>query len=231
MNSTNEKTYIFIPGGWHGAWAFDPLIERLKALQKKCVALTLPGLEASPVAHPKPINLDTHIQFVIEFIKQEKLTDIILCAHSYGGLVITGVADKIPQNIKALVYIDAYVPESGDSCWSLTSDVYRKLFAAGANKDGFTVAVPQGTDERRRPQPLATFMQGIQLTGRQAQIKNRSFIYMSGWEGTPFTGLFERLKNFDDWQTTSIHCVHNVMRENPDELTNVLCRLEKRYII
>jgi len=230
MSSTVEKTYILIPGGWHGAWAFDPLINRLNILKKKCIALTLPGLETETVNYDNPINLDTHIQFVVDFFTQQNLTDVILCGHSYAGLVITGVADKIPDKIGALVYIDAYVPENGDSCWSLTSDAYRNIFATGAGEDGFTVAVPPGLDNRRRPQPLATFMQGIQLTGKHTQVKNRSFIYLSGWAGTPFTNLYERLQQLNDWHTESIHCAHNVMKEDPDELMNVLCRLEEKYV-
>jgi pimeloyl-ACP methyl ester carboxylesterase len=230
MTSKAERTYILIPGGWHGAWAYNTVIDRLNVLKKKSIALTLPGLEKETVHHDHPINLDTHIQFVVDFLNEQNLTDVILCGHSYGGLVITGVADKIPEKIGALVYIDAYVPENGDSCWSLTSDAYRNSFVTGACKDGFTVAVRQGTDTRRRPQPLATFMQGIRLTGRHTQIKNRSFIYLSGWEGTPFTRLYERLQQLNDWQTESINCVHNVMRERPDELTRILCRFEERYV-
>jgi pimeloyl-ACP methyl ester carboxylesterase len=222
-----KKTYLFIPGGWHGAWAFDPITTRLKEFNKKYFSLTLPGLEPEPMEKDKIINLTTHIQFVIDFIVERDITNVILCGHSYAGMVITGVADRIPERIYALVYIDAYIPKNGDSCWKLTSDHYRNLFASGAENDGFTVAVPPGSENRRRPQSLATFIQSLQLTGSYEQIRNRTFIYLSGWEGTPFKKQYEILKNSADWHVKTIDCGHNVMTQRPDELTTILCDLDK----
>lgn len=222
MLTQTEKTYILIPGGWHGGWAFDPITERLGKLGKKCISLTLPGLEEEPLIQNQIINLDTHIQYVIDFILRESIANIILCGHSYGGMVIAGVADKIPERIYALVYIDAYVPEDGDSCWTLTSEAYRHLFVAGAGKDGFTVAVPPGLDNRRRPHPLATFMQHLQLNGSYQRVHNRTFIYLSGWEQTPFKKQYEDLKSSGDWHVETVHCGHNIMKEDPEKLTDIL---------
>ncbi|KAA2239356.1 alpha/beta hydrolase [Chitinophaga agrisoli] len=217
-----EKTYIFIPGGWHGGWAFDPITERLGKLGKKCIAITLPGLEPAPAVQNGIINLDTHIQYVVDFILNANIANVILCGHSYAGMVMTGVADKIPERIYSLVYIDAYVPEDGDSCWRLTSEAYRHVFASGAGADGFTVAVPPGAETRRRPHPLATFMQNLQLTGDYLRVRNRTFIYLSGWEQTPFKRQYENLKAAEDWHVETVHCAHNIMREAPDKLTDIL---------
>ena len=182
----NEKTYVFIPGGWHGGWVYDPVTEKLELLGKKCISLTLPGLETQPEVQARIINLDTHIQYVIDVLEKENVTNVILCGHSYAGLVITGVADKIPERIYALVYIDAFIPEDGDSWWNLTSEEYRHRVVIGAANDGFTVADRPGADVRRRPHPLATFMQRLHLNGSYERISNRTFIYLSGWEGSPF---------------------------------------------
>lgn len=213
---------MFIPGGWHGGWAFDPITEMLEKLGKKCISLTLPGLEIEPFIQNQIINLDTHIQHVVDFVLKENITDIILCGHSYAGMVISGVADKIPDRIFSLVYIDAYVPENGDSCWTLTSEAYRHLFVNGAGNDGFTVAVPPGLDNRRRPHPLATFMQNVQLNGNHQRVHNRTFIYLSGWEQTPFKKQYEKLKNSEDWHVETVHCGHNIMKEAPEKLTDIL---------
>src|ERR1700712_5406670 len=97
-----KKTYVFIPGGWHGSWVYDPITENLERLGKKCISLTLPGLEAESEMQNRFINLDTHIQFVIDVLLKENLTNVILCGQSYAGLVITGVADKVPERIHAL---------------------------------------------------------------------------------------------------------------------------------
>lgn len=229
MVAKAEKTYVFIPGGWHGGWSYDPITSRLEELKKKCFSLTLPGLETETIEQHRIINLDTHIQFVIDFLLQKELTDIILCGHSYAGMVITGVADKIPERIYALVYIDAYIPKNGDTCWSLTSEEYRQLFVAGACDDGYTVAVPPGLESRRRPHPLATFMQRLHLTGNYKRIHNCAFIYLSGWDRTPFTHQYENLKNSQTWLIETINCGHNVMKEHPDRLTEILMGLEAKY--
>jgi pimeloyl-ACP methyl ester carboxylesterase len=229
MLTNDEKTYVFVPGGWHGAWAFDPITERLRESNKECYSLTLPGLESEPNEQPRMINLTTHIEFVTDFLVEKNLRNVILCGHSYAGLVITGAADRIPERIYALVYIDSYVPKDGDSCWRLTSDMYRDRFVRGVANDGFTVAVPPGLENRRRPHPLATFMQSISLKGNYERILNRTFIYLSGWEGTPFTQQYESLKNSPSWHVETLNCAHNVMRELPDELTNILRELEDTY--
>jgi len=222
MNKKAEKVYVLIPGGWHGSWSFDPIKETLEKMGHKLLALTLPGLEKAATKPDKIINLDTHIQYVEDQIISKSLKNIILCGHSYGGLVITGVADKLPERIESLVYIDAYIPENSDSCWKLTSDVYRDLFVTGVSHDGFSVAVPAGTDNRRVPHPMATFMQGLHLNGNYKQIRNRVFIYASGWEATPFKRQFEALKNNPEWRIETINCGHNIMKEAPERLTAIL---------
>lgn len=227
MIERTKKTYLFIPGGWHGAWVFDPITTRMKSYEKDCFSLTLPGLEQKTVRQHKIINLTTHIQFVIDFIIEKKLTNVILCGHSYAGMVITGVADIIPENIFGLVYIDAYIPKDGDSCWKLTSDQYRELFAAGAAADGFNVVSRPGSDSRRRPHPLATFMQSLRLIGNYKQIRNLTFIYLSGWENTPFRQPYELHKNSPEWRVEVIDCEHNVMEHRPDELTEILLSIDK----
>jgi pimeloyl-ACP methyl ester carboxylesterase len=221
MKTHFANTYIFVPGGWHGGWSFDSITAPLTILGNKCTSLTLPGLEDENVTDVI-INLDTHIRYVIDFILEKNISNIILCGHSYAGMVITGVADRIPERIKSLVYIDAYVPKNGDSCWSLTSENYRDLFVQGAAENGFTVAVPPGPETRRRPHPLATFMQCITLSGKHQTIANRTFIYLTGWEQSPFKKQYEDLNNSGDWNIETVHCAHNIMRENPDKLVEIL---------
>jgi pimeloyl-ACP methyl ester carboxylesterase len=222
MKQAAKKTYIMVPGGWHGGWSFDPIKDRLIKTGHDFVALTLPGLEHPTLPHKKIINLDTHIRYVVDQLVEQNFSQVVLCAHSYGGLVTTGVADQIPEKIHSLVYIDAYIPENGDSCWKLTSEVYRDLFIEGVAHDGYTVAVPPGTEKRRVPHPVATFMQALHLTGRYKQIRNRVFVYASGWAATPFKKQYESLKNNPEWHLETIHCGHNVMREAPEKLATIL---------
>ena len=131
-------TFILIPGGWQGGWAFEKVANLLIAQGHKAQALTLAGLGEIPAP---ATNLAFHIDEAIHAIR-ESSGDLVLVGQSYGGMVITGAADVEPTNIRALVYADAYVPQTGESVWSLTSTRFRKAFTAGAMADGLTVPHP-----------------------------------------------------------------------------------------
>jgi pimeloyl-ACP methyl ester carboxylesterase len=145
-----------------------------------------------------------------------------LCGHSYAGLVIAGVADRLGDRLDHLVYIDAYVPEDGDSCWSLTTDIFREMFIAGATTDGRWATVPDGLDPRARPHPLASFLQSVKLKGNAWPALARTYISGGDWPGTPFLALTDRLRNDPSWQVHEIPVGHNIAGRAPDQLAAVL---------
>src|SRR5581483_167199 len=149
--------FVLVPGGWHGGWAFDAVSALLSSEGNEVQALTLSGLgdEAS-----SEVNLDRHVDDVLQAIRARD-TNVVLIGHSYGGMVITGAADREPSRVDALVYADAYVPDDGASVWSLTSQSYRDRFIAGVAADGLNCAPPAHLDSRCRPHPIATFLQAI----------------------------------------------------------------------
>src|SRR3569833_2871324 len=144
--------FVLIPGGWHGGWMYDALASRLRQAGHDAYALTLRGLDATP-APPANINLDTHIADVVELLRVEDLSEVILCAHSYGGMVATGVADRASERLAALIYLEAFAPDDGKSRWDLAGDDYRALAIALARHDGLTVLPREGADPRCRPHP------------------------------------------------------------------------------
>jgi pimeloyl-ACP methyl ester carboxylesterase len=185
--------------------------------------LTLTGLGDRQHLLTASINLDTHIQDVIGFIKTERLTDVILCGHSYGGMVISGVADSVPEFISSLVYIDAYVPADGESCWDLANETFRQMFIEGASFNGYAVnPPPRLLDSRATPHPLASFVQKIRLKGNPANRMRHYYIYLSNWNETPFTSTYERLRNDPTWNVFSLPFGHNIMAEAPDKLLELL---------
>src|SRR5262245_45043563 len=117
-----------VPGGWQGGWVFDPVAAELHRHGHHVEAVTLAGLELDgPVDRHRPPNLDTHIDQVAEVVDGSDAAPLALCGHSYGGMVIAGVADRVGDRLAHIVYIEAYVPDDGDSCWSLTSDTFREM--------------------------------------------------------------------------------------------------------
>jgi hypothetical protein len=203
-------TFVLVPGGWRGGWACEPVSARLRRLGHTVHALTLPGL-GDDSADAGSINLDAHVAHVVQAVTASAPADnrgpVVLCGHSYAGMVI---------------YLDAFVPDDGQSWWDLANDHYRSLVLAGARQDGLTVAPPAGSDIRERPQPLGTFLQGVSLTGARRRIPRRTLVFASGWQATPFRPQYEKLRNDPQWETLELATGHDVMREVPDDVVAVL---------
>ncbi|WP_024512756.1 alpha/beta hydrolase [Bradyrhizobium sp. ARR65] len=220
-------SFVLIPGGWHGAWAFADFVARLKRAGHEAYAVTLSGLDEfadRPAAGE--INLDTHIGDVIELLTVEDLSEVILCAHSYGGMVAAGVADRAQERIAALIYLDAFVPDDGQSWWDLAGERYRQIAIERARHDGLSVLPPEGLDPRCRPHPLGSFLQALRLTKPTPAIP-RIFVYASGWEATPFTAQYQRLRNDPAWIVHSLACGHDVINAAPDEIFNILTEVAR----
>ncbi|MGV9298528.1 alpha/beta fold hydrolase [Amycolatopsis sp. NPDC003676] len=219
------STFVLVPGAWHGGWVFEEVVPLLERSGHTVHALTLTGLrpddDAATVAGA---NLDTHADDVLALLDRANITDATLVGHSYGGLVIAAAADRAGGRVSRVVHLDAYVPRDGESCWSSTTEAYRQAFVAGAADTGYAVRPPErdGRDARRRPHPLASLLQTIRLTGEFAKVPRREFVYCSGWEGTPFTELRNRLEADPDWLVHVLPTAHNAMREDPEGVAKLL---------
>jgi pimeloyl-ACP methyl ester carboxylesterase len=215
-------TYVLVPGGWSGAWRYHEVASELRQLGHEAHPVPLTGVGELAERSAATVNLDTHIQDVKAVIEAEQLTDVVLVGHSYGGMVITCVADALPGRIRRLIYSDAYVAANGQSCWELTSPQFRDLFANGAGRDGYSVPPPAGADPRATTHPLASFMQKARLTGAEQTVQRRDYIYLSGWDGSPFKTVYERLSDDPTWNVHSLPTGHNVLREMPEAWLKIL---------
>src|SRR3569832_1148131 len=115
----SKPTIVIVHGAWGGAWAFKKVEAMLRDKDFQVYRPQLTG-QGDRVHLTRPdIGLNTHIENIVNTILYEDLHDIILVGHSYGGMVISGVADRLPDRIKSLVYLDAKVPKDGDSASSI----------------------------------------------------------------------------------------------------------------
>ena len=211
-------TFILIAGGWQGGWVYQQVAEILTAHGHTALPITLSGLGDAPAPMA---NLETHIGEVVSAAKLHQ-GDVVLVGQSYGGMVVSGAADAAPSQIRALVYVDAYVPDSGDSVWSLTTPRFRDMFVAGAKADGLNCAPPPTLDPRYRPKPMGTLLQSINLSGRWREVPRKTFVGAHGWEGSPFLELYQRLSGEPEWSTFAFDCGHNVARLKPEALAEIL---------
>ena len=217
-------TFVLVPGAWHGSWCFESVVPLLERAGHTVHALTLSGLR--PDDDPATVasaNLDTHADDVLRLLDRAHITGATLVGHSYAGMVITAAADRAGGRVSRLVHLDAFVPRDGESWWSLTNDYFHDVATSGAVTNGYAVRPPGDRDPRRRPHPLASFMQEIRLTGEVDRIARRDFVYCSGWEQqTPFTELRTRLQAAPDWQVHVVPTGHDVMHEAPDFVAELL---------
>lgn len=211
-------TFILIAGGWQGGWVYEKVADVLTRHEHKALPITLPGLGDVPAP---TANLQTHIDAVARVVNSQQ-GDLIIVGQSYGGMVVSGAADADPSRIQALVYVDAYVPDSGDSVWSLTTPRFREMFINGAKIDGLNCAPSTNMDPRCGPHPIGTFLQSIDLSGRWREVPRKTFVGAHGWDGSPFRDLYERLDGDPEWSTISLDCGHNVARLEPEALAEIL---------
>jgi pimeloyl-ACP methyl ester carboxylesterase len=147
--------------------------------------------------------------------------DLVLVGHSYVGMVISGVADRVPERVDALVYLDALVPRDGES-WDLVNDEERQWYV-GVDDTGYGVPPMPFFDDRATAHPLASLLQRITLTGELSRIRRRDFAYALQWPGdSPLRPSYERVRDDPSWVTHELNGAHNLMRDNPEDLLRIL---------
>ena len=129
-------TYVLVPGGAHGGWCYQKVTRLLQAAGHEVYALTLTGVGERSHLVSADVDLDLHIQDVVQVLEFEDLRDVVLVGHSYGGMVITGVADRAPDRVGRLVYLDAANPADGQSLLEIARPMMEPARAAGQVIDG-----------------------------------------------------------------------------------------------
>lgn len=234
QSGAGRRTFVLIHGAWHGGWCYVRVADILRARGHCVYTPTLTGLGERSHLLSGAINLSTHIQDVINVIQWEGLHDVVLCGHSYAGMVITGVADRVSEKIASIVYLDAFVPETGQSLFDCVGPlVARQLEAAGANAGLFVPPVPAANfsvNERDRewvdamctPHPLGTLVEKLNLTGAHKSISRRLYVMAEHFANSPFRAYYEHCRGDRAWKTAVADCGHDVMIDRPEWLADLL---------
>jgi len=174
------------------------------------------------------VNLSTHVNDVLGTIEYERLSDFVLVGHSYGGMVVTGVADRAADRIKSLVYLDAFVPKDGQCALDLVRAEMRERILALPDWR-IPPPPPQGmTDkdevawiqDRRNPQPAGTFKEKISLKGNYKG--KRAYIFCSGYSPTTFAPFAAAIKGDKSWRYHELPTHHYPQISMPRELAAIL---------
>ncbi len=220
-------TYVLVHGAWGGGWDWKHVNQLLNADGHTVYRPTLTGQGEHSNLASTNIDLNTHIQDIVNVILWEDLHNVVLVGHSYGGMVITGVADRVPDRIKCLVYIDALLPEHGECVDAIISPKLKKPV-----KEGFII--PTWLTGNPPPphdvlMPAKCFSEPIELTN-QAVARKLSATYIltvdAGQkpESDDFYLFYRRAKT-RGWTVTIMEGDHNVQRSHPQELVRLLEQL------
>jgi len=237
-----KSNFILVHGSWHGAWCWSRVLPLLQEAGYAAHAITLTGVGERAHLLSNDINLTTHVNDVLGLIEAEELTNIVLVGHSYGGRVITGVADVLltagKVKLQHIVYLDAVVPTSGES-WSSTHApevIAARIQAAkdfgkqhgvdafpppDASVFGLTGDDAVWVNRRQTPQPLGVYLDGQVFDEVRLAKLPRTFIDCTTPALATIAVFRERVRADKSWCVVEMATGHDPMVSHPKELTDI----------
>jgi pimeloyl-ACP methyl ester carboxylesterase len=226
-------TFVLIHGAWHGAWCWRRVTRLLTARGHEVFTPTLTGVgERSHLRTPE-IDVDTHITDVVNLIKWERLEDVVLVGHSYGGMVASGVTEQVEKAIASIVLLDAFFPDDGQSLADQGTKIAREAIDA-AVRNGDTVLAPRPAaffkvNEKDQawvealcvPHPIRCFTQKLALSGARERIAGKAYIRAAGYANEGFDAARAKARS-RGWRIYDMPCGHDVMVDMPEALAGIL---------
>ncbi|MCZ8256583.1 MAG: alpha/beta hydrolase [Polaromonas sp.] len=240
--------FVLVHGAWHGGWCWQRVTAPLQAQGHRAHAVTLTGLGERAHLLSPAINLDTHINDVINLIEAEELHEVILAVHSYAGMIGTAVTDRMPERIKHLVYVDAVVPKPGES-WSSTqaSATQQQRMAAAQASPNFSFPAPdpevfglhdadhEWVKRRQTPHPGNTYQAPLHFDVKRVAAVPRTFVNCVDPALATIAPSRLRVQDPKFWdgawlpnsQVVEIKTGHDPMISEPAALTKILLESAK----
>lgn len=228
---SQRHTFVLVHGAWHGGWCWRRVADLLHDAGHKVYTPTLTGLADRSHLMSRMITLETHIADIVNLFRWEGLEDVILCGHSYAGWVISGAVEHVERQVRAVVFLDAHFPYDGEQGADLSNNRKRILDANRRHETSTRPPTAAFFEVNKRdrawvnrmltPQPIGVSFQPVHLTGARDRITTKVYIRATGFESKPFDKAHGRAKR-DGWHTRTIPCGHDVMIDEPEELTRLL---------
>jgi pimeloyl-ACP methyl ester carboxylesterase len=233
-------SFVLVHGTWGGGWQWRQVAENIRAKGHLVFTPTLTGLGEREHLVSRETNLDTHIQDIAAVISTEKLNDVVLIGTSYAGLIISGVADRLPQQIRTLIYLNAALPTNNKCMLDTVSAERRQTVQklADAEGDGYRVptslvldtgiendAERQAFLARMSPHPLPSLLQPIRLTGRYLDVPRKAYVLATKKISHHFQEYYEWAKRQPNWTAHEIASHHYPMVTVPDQTADLLMQI------
>ncbi len=207
-------TYVLVHGGGHGGWCYQRVARLLRSAGHEVYTPTLTGLGERAHLLGPGIDLDLHIQDVVATLHFEDLRHVILVGHSYGGMVITGVADRAGDRVARLVYLDAANPTNGQSLVDVAGPIIEAVRPSGETVDGVELVL--------LPAPEAGMFYGVTDPADLAWMADRL-------TGHPWACFEQRLDLQNEqvlWSIPQFHivCTSTLATRDPELMTEARAR-------
>jgi pimeloyl-ACP methyl ester carboxylesterase len=226
-------TFVLVHGAWHGAWCWRRVAGLLRRAGHDVFAPTLTGVgERSHLLSPA-VGLETHILDVANEMQWQELKDVVLVGHSYGGMVVSGVAERMEKAIASLVMLDAFMPEDGQAVLDIYPPPMREPVLA-ALRSGAASMPPRAAaifrvneadrawvDAQCTPQPIQCFVQKLTLSGARDRIGKKTYIRAAGYPNPYFDAGLASARAAQ-WRVYELPCGHDVMLDMPERLAEIL---------
>ncbi len=235
------KTFVLAHGSWHGGWCWDRVADRLRAKGHTVYTPSFTGMGDRAHLLSKDITIDTFVEDLVQVIQREELTRIVLVGHSFGGVPISGVADRLPERIAHLVYLDSVVVESGRSAFSYypPAEAEARTKAAEKATNGLAVPVPQplpaawglgkeGDPDyewvRRRlsPHPLRTYTTPLTIRALVGNSLPRTYVHSTQPSYPVLEASRQLVRSWSGWRWVDLTAPHDSMITHPDDVAGVL---------
>lgn len=222
-----KSTFVLIHGAWFGGWCWQRVADILQLAGHTVFAPTLSGVGERSHLRGMEINLTTHVLDVVNELRWKDLRNIVLCGHSYGGMVITGAAEHIHESIASIVYLDAFFPQNGQ-CLNDMAGIERP--ATGlippipAEQFNVNVADREWVNSKLTPQAGACFAEKALQTGAAHKVPKKAYILAAVDTLPAFQSAYEQFSQTPGWTTYSIDCGHCVMLDKPLQLAELLMK-------
>jgi pimeloyl-ACP methyl ester carboxylesterase len=222
--------FVLVHGAQGGGWQFRALCESLQASGHVVYRPTLTGLGERAHLLNRDINLDTHITDIVNVLEYEDLHDVVLVGKSYGGMVITGVAERVPERLRRVVYLDAVVPLDGQSLVDvLGPDVEQKMRKVVDERgDGSRLPANREGNPRMTDHPFATLTQRLTIQNPAAVALPHTYIRYRNDPANPHTAMTARMlerAKARGWDAHEIAAPYDLEQSDPDRLAQLLVEL------
>ena len=223
---TKPRTFVLVHGAWHGGWCWRRVADRLRTKGHYVIAPALSGVGERSHLKPEDIGLMTQVDDVVGEMKWRDLDDVVLVGHSYGGMVITGVAEQMRERIAAIVYLDAFVPGDGQALADLVNKrtAWPEPVTPAPPATYFHVNEKDAAwvQSKLTAHPTQCFTDKLKVTGAYQTIAKKLYVRAPLFAQKSFDQNLERCRADKSWQTATVTCGHDVMIDEPAELTAML---------